>query len=163
MEVHAERIQEHPSLSPVAWLCISDVTDGHAVEGFRDGRALDADGREMLVLVVSERFQKKSPLQRHRMVNRVFQTDLESGSLHSVRMKCLTPDQWERRGRPPSFRPGAPCSAGIGRDAGAGAPGDFDSTAGGDGDGARSRSSSASSWKGPSSTPSACACGDYTM
>ena len=36
-------------------LAVTDVTDGHAVEGVRDGRALHADGREILVLVVADR------------------------------------------------------------------------------------------------------------
>jgi hypothetical protein len=43
------------ALAPVHHLNVSDVTDGHAVEGVRDGRALRADGREILVLVVSDR------------------------------------------------------------------------------------------------------------
>ena len=44
------------ALTPVHHLAVTDVTDGHAVEGVLDGRALRADGREILVLVVSARF-----------------------------------------------------------------------------------------------------------
>lgn len=110
MDEHATRIQEDPSLSPITWLCISDVTDGHAVEGVKDGRALDAEGREVLILIVSKKFESKSLIQRQRMINAVLFEDLKSGILHSVRMKCLTPDQWEKKGKPQVFRPGAPCS-----------------------------------------------------
>ena len=110
MEEHVAKIQDDPSLSPITWLCISDVTDGHAIEGVKDGRALDADGREVLILVVSKKFESKSLIQRQRMINNVLFEDLKSGILHSVRMKCLTPDQWEKRGKPQVFRPGAPCS-----------------------------------------------------
>jgi len=110
MEEHVAKIQDDPSLSPITWLCISDVTDGHAIEGVKDGRALDADGREVLILVVSKQFESKSLIQRQRMINNVLFEDLKSGILHSVRMKCLTPDQWEKRGKPQVFRPGAPCS-----------------------------------------------------
>jgi len=101
------------ALSPVTWLCITDATDGHAVEGFADGRALSAEGLEALILVVSSRFERKSLIQRQRMVNTVLRDDLTDGSLHSVRMKCLTPAQWEGAGRPPSLRPGAPCTVHV--------------------------------------------------
>ena len=39
---------------PVTWLRVSDKSDGHAKAGFEDGRALDADGLELHVLVVAE-------------------------------------------------------------------------------------------------------------
>jgi len=108
MDSYANLIRK--ALNPITWLCITDVTDGHAVEGALDGRALSADGLETLILVVSIQFEKKTLLQRQRMVNHVLAEDLTSGALHSVRMICLTPNQWEKRGRPTSLRPGAPCS-----------------------------------------------------
>lgn len=112
MDKHAARIQDDPALTPITWLCISDVTDGHAVEGVKDGRALSADGREALILVVSSQFEQKALLQRQRMVNSVLTEDLKSGLLHSVQMRCLTPAQWEKVGKPRSFHPDKPCFMG---------------------------------------------------
>ena len=40
-------------------LAVTDVTDGHAVQGKEDGRALRADGREVLILVVADRCASK--------------------------------------------------------------------------------------------------------
>ena len=79
---------------PVTWLRVSDKSDGHTKAGFEDGRALDADGLELHVLVVSECFQGRSPLARQQMVNSVLIDDLRSGRIHSVQMKCWTPAQW---------------------------------------------------------------------
>ena len=134
------------ALAPVHHLAVTDVTDGHAVEGVLDGRALRADGREILVLVVSAAFDGQSLIDRQRAVNAVLAEDLSTGKphhtaphsithycahccvhsitlhrtllhtrhdtlphvciagvLHSVRMKCWTPAQWERQGAPHSF------------------------------------------------------------
>ena len=91
------------ALAPVHHLAVTDVTDGHAVEGVRDGRALLADGLEILVLVVSAEFDGQTPIDRQRAVNAVLAKDLSTGKLHSVRMKCWTPAQWQRQGAPPSF------------------------------------------------------------
>ena len=35
--------------APLHYLCVTDVTDGHAIEGVKDGRALRADGRDIKV------------------------------------------------------------------------------------------------------------------
>lgn len=43
------------------------------------------------VTVISEVFEGKSPLQRHRMVNDVFKTEFESGELHALSVKAQTP------------------------------------------------------------------------
>ena len=91
------------ALAPVHHLAVTDVTDGHAEEGVLDGRALRADGREILVLVVSAGFDGQTPIDRQRAVNAVLAEDLSTGKLHSVRMKCWTPSQWQRQGAPQSF------------------------------------------------------------
>ena len=91
------------ALAPVHHLAVTDVTDGHAEEGVLDGRALRADGREILVLVVSAGFDGQTPIDRQRAVNAVLAEDLSTGKLHSVRMKCWTPAQWQRQGAPQSF------------------------------------------------------------
>ena len=57
-------------MSP-SFLAITDVTDGHAVEGAKDGRALSADGKDVVLLVVTSLFEERTPLERQRMVNDV--------------------------------------------------------------------------------------------
>ena len=109
IELYANALRGAPSLSPITHLCIVDVTDGHTEDGVLDGRALAADGLEVLLVVVSERFAGLPLLARQRMVNSVLAADLASGRLHSVRMKCWTPAQWEGKCCPHSFNPGEPC------------------------------------------------------
>ena len=89
-------------------MCFADVTDGHAVAGAADGRALRADGRDIQALIVSECFDGCNPLRRQAIVNRVLEPELKSGRLHSVQMRCWTPAQWAKHGRPHNL--GAPCS-----------------------------------------------------
>ena len=53
-------------------------------------------------------------LDRQRKVNDMLADYLRDGRLHSVRMKCWTPAQWERHGRPqtyPSDKPAAPAGS----------------------------------------------------
>ena len=96
---------------PVLHLCYADVTDGHAKEGAKDGRAVRADGRDVQVLVVSSCFEGMGPLERQSQVNQVLSPHIISGGLHSVRMRCWTPSQWDslgrcRRSRPIAFEAG---------------------------------------------------------
>ena len=50
--------------APVLHLCYADCTDGHAVQGAEDGRAIRADGRDIKALVVSSCFEGQDALQR---------------------------------------------------------------------------------------------------
>ena len=93
--------------APVLHLCYADCTDGHAVEGAKDGRAILAEGRDIKALVVSSCFEGQDALQRQQLVNRVLGPHVISGRLHSVQMRCWTPAQWERQGRPQNL--GQPC------------------------------------------------------
>merc|ERR1712029_315161 len=126
---------------------IIDVTDGHTAEGVKDGRALRADGKEVLILVVLSKFERKSILQRQRMINKVLFQDLNNGKLHSVRMRCLTPAQWEKMGKPKTFQPDAPCS---------------DNAYSFRNSNNRPTYSKIPILK-PTVTPSLCVCGDYSM
>ena len=94
--------------APVHYLCVSDVTDGHAVEGAKDGRALRAEGRELKVLIVSASFNSMSRPARQQVVNRVLADAIKSGALHSVQMRCWAPEEWVEKGSPVDL--GAPCS-----------------------------------------------------
>lgn len=101
------------AIAPVHYLCVSDVTDGHAIEGAEDGRSLHAEGRDLKVLVVSSRFDKMRQQERQRLVNAVLSDSLHSGVLHSVQMRCWTPEEWLQQGSPTDL----------------GAPGSYSSTA----------------------------------
>lgn len=95
--------------APLQYLCYADVTDGHAVEGAKDGRALRADGRDVQLLIVSSRFAGLSSVARQELVNDVLGEHLRSGVLHSVQMRCWDPEQWAARGTPVDL--GRPCTA----------------------------------------------------
>ena len=98
------------AFTPVTYVGITDVTDGHTVEGYKDGRALAAHGHELLLLLVTPVFDQVALLQRQRMIHNVLHGDLQTGHLHSIRMKCFTPAQWRQKGQPLSFHhPPAPC------------------------------------------------------
>lgn len=86
------------ALDPLIYVQISDVSDGHTVEGARTGRALDADGRELRVLCVSSIFEDHSMLEQQQMVNEVLLPELKSGKIHSVHIECLVPQQWHGAG-----------------------------------------------------------------
>ncbi|XP_014213830.1 bolA-like protein 2 [Copidosoma floridanum] len=53
----------------------------------------DGCGAKFTVLIVSEKFEGKSLLQRHRLVNSTLQEELKS--IHAFTQKTLTPEQWE--------------------------------------------------------------------
>ena len=91
------------ALSPITWLSITDRTDGHAAAGFLDGRALDPNGADLQVLVVSETFAGRAPIERQRLVNgqgTLLGEELTSGRVHSMQLKCWTPMQWAKKGKP---------------------------------------------------------------
>jgi acid stress-induced BolA-like protein IbaG/YrbA len=110
--------------APVLHLCYADCTDGHAVQGAVDGRAIRADGRDIKALVVSSCFEGQDALQRQQLVNRILGPHVISGRLHSVQLRCWTPAQWEKQGRPqnlgqPCFeQPGSPTLAPLSGDVG---------------------------------------------
>ena len=67
-----------------------------------------ADGRDLVVLVVSESFRCKSGPARQQLVNAVLADAIRSGTLHSVSMRTWTPEEWVAKGAPVDL--GAPCS-----------------------------------------------------
>ncbi|XP_015435194.1 PREDICTED: bolA-like protein 2 [Dufourea novaeangliae] len=55
----------------------------------------DGCGAKFSVVVVSEAFQDKSLLQRHRLVNAVLEKELKI--IHAFSQKTLTLEQWEKQ------------------------------------------------------------------
>ena len=96
-----ERLVKHLDTPVHVW--VEDVTDGHAQQGFEDGRALAADGQELCVLAVTDQFKGKTPVERHQIVHDCFVAELESGAIHSIRIRAWTEKQWTKKGSPHSW------------------------------------------------------------
>ena len=60
-------------------------------------RDLTGGGDHWDVVVVSDAFRGKRPVQRHQLVYGVFREELASGVMHALALKTWTPDQWEAR------------------------------------------------------------------
>lgn len=65
-------------------------------QGLSDARVqVGGDGHHFQALIVSPAFEGLSLIQRHRMVNEVLSGHLDSGVLHAISMRTLTPEQYE--------------------------------------------------------------------
>lgn len=53
----------------------------------------DGCGHKFAALIVSDQFEGKSLLQRHRLVNGVLEQELKT--IHAFSQKTLTPAQWQ--------------------------------------------------------------------
>ena len=54
---------------------------------------VSGDGSHFEALVISAAFVGKSPLERQRLVMATVRTQIESGELHALSIKTLTPEQ----------------------------------------------------------------------
>ena len=52
------------------------------------------DGEHFEALVVSSLFAGKSRVQRQQLVNAVLRSYFDSGELHALSMKTVTPEEW---------------------------------------------------------------------
>ncbi|MBA1146095.1 BolA/IbaG family iron-sulfur metabolism protein [Ectothiorhodospiraceae bacterium WFHF3C12] len=65
-------------------------------QGLNDARVhVDGDGHHFQALIVTPAFEGLSLIQRHRMVNEVLEAHLDSGVLHAISMRTLTPEQYD--------------------------------------------------------------------
>ncbi|MDR0439983.1 MAG: BolA family transcriptional regulator [Candidatus Accumulibacter sp.] len=55
---------------------------------------VDGDGHHFEALIVSARFAGKGRVQRQQMINAVLRPYFDSGELHALSMKTLTPEEW---------------------------------------------------------------------
>ena len=61
--------------------------------------ALDGDGQHFEALIVSAEFVGKSRVQRQQHVNKILKEKFDSGELHALSFKTLTPEEWsDQRG-----------------------------------------------------------------
>jgi len=56
--------------------------------------ALDGDGQHFEALIVSGEFAGKSRVQRQQDVNKILKEKFDSGELHALSFKTLTPEEW---------------------------------------------------------------------
>jgi len=52
------------------------------------------DGQHFEAVIVSDLFAGKSLIQRQRLVMATVRSRIESGALHALSIKALTPEQW---------------------------------------------------------------------
>lgn len=58
---------------------------------------VDGDGAHFQAVVISPAFEQKATLARHRLVNSVLEEQINSGELHALSMRTLTPEEWQRQ------------------------------------------------------------------
>jgi len=68
-------------------------------EGIPGARVeVTGDGSHFETLVVSDLFAGKTPIEKQRLVMATVKPQIESGELHALSIKALTPEQWAARG-----------------------------------------------------------------
>ena len=55
---------------------------------------VEGDGEHFEALIVSAQFTGKSRVKRQQMVNALLRAWFDSGELHALSMKTLTPEEW---------------------------------------------------------------------
>lgn len=55
---------------------------------------LDGDGQHFQALVVSPEFAGKNRVQRQQRVNQILKDRFDTGELHALSFKTLTPEEW---------------------------------------------------------------------
>ena len=59
-----------------------------------DHLELDGDGQHFQAIVVSPEFVGKNRVQRQQRVNQILRDKFDSGELHALSFKTLTPEEW---------------------------------------------------------------------
>jgi len=68
-------------------------------EGIPGARVeVTGDGSHFEALVVSDLFAGKTPIEKQRLVMAAVKPQIESGELHALSIKALTPEQWAASG-----------------------------------------------------------------
>ena len=58
-----------------------------------EGLSVEGDGEHFVAIIVSSEFIGKSRIQRQQLVNALLKAEFDSGKLHALSMKTLTPDE----------------------------------------------------------------------
>jgi acid stress-induced BolA-like protein IbaG/YrbA len=59
---------------------------------------VEGDGRHFQATIVSREFAGLSRVQRQQRVNTVLRERFDSGELHALSMRTLTPEEWQANG-----------------------------------------------------------------
>jgi acid stress-induced BolA-like protein IbaG/YrbA len=59
--------------------------------------AVDGDGHHFEAVIVSPEFAGLNRVQRQQRVNAILKARFDTGELHALSMKTLTPDEWAQR------------------------------------------------------------------
>ena len=59
---------------------------------------VEGDGDHFEALIVSGEFAGKSRVVRQQLINALLREHFDSGKLHALSMKTLTPQEWDARG-----------------------------------------------------------------
>ena len=59
-----------------------------------EGLHVEGDGEHFEAVVVSSLFSGKNRVQRQQMVNALLRSYFDSGELHALSMKTLSPEEW---------------------------------------------------------------------
>lgn len=59
--------------------------------------AVDGDGAHFEAVIVSRAFEGKSRIQRQQMVYKALGGRMESGEIHALSMRTLTPEEWKQQ------------------------------------------------------------------
>ena len=57
---------------------------------------IEGDGQHFEATIVSEAFVGKSRVARQQIINALLKQDFDSGKLHALSMKTLSPEEWEK-------------------------------------------------------------------
>jgi acid stress-induced BolA-like protein IbaG/YrbA len=60
--------------------------------------SVEGDGRHFQATIVSREFAGLSRVQRQQRVNAVLRARFDSGELHALSMRTLTPEEWQANG-----------------------------------------------------------------
>ena len=63
-----------------------------------DHCALEGDGRHWYATIVSQAFEGKPAIQRHKLVYATLGAKIQSDEVHALSMKTLTPAEWKSQG-----------------------------------------------------------------
>ncbi len=66
------------------------IGEGMSCEGLH----VEGDGEHFEAVVVSSLFAGKNRVQRQQMVNALLRSYFDSGELHALSMKTLSPEEW---------------------------------------------------------------------
>lgn len=59
---------------------------------------VEGDGQHFQAVIVSKEFAGLNRVQRQQRVNAVLKERFESGELHALSMRTLTPEEWQHHG-----------------------------------------------------------------